>query len=171
MGFIPESALEKASPELRKTIEALHPGETTAILASNEGYRILKVISREPQGQRKLDDPAVQQTIRETLMNRKDQLLKAALIITPSRSPENTAASSHISTAHLNQAGRKIGSAMLVHYCLTNTTGALCAPATLSKKSRTLAYSAAGAIVSRTSSVSSSVISPSFTAQVAPNVP
>jgi peptidyl-prolyl cis-trans isomerase SurA len=78
MGFIPESALEKASPELRKTIEALHPGETTAILASNEGYRILKVISREPQGQRKLDDPAVQQTIRETLMNRKDQLLKAA---------------------------------------------------------------------------------------------
>jgi peptidyl-prolyl cis-trans isomerase SurA len=43
-----------------------------------EGYRILKVITREPAGQRVLDDPAVQQTIRETLLNRKDQLLKAA---------------------------------------------------------------------------------------------
>jgi len=78
MGFIPESALEKASPELRKIINALRPGETTPILPSSEGYRILKVLSREPAGQRKMDDPAVQQTIRETLMNRKDQLLKAA---------------------------------------------------------------------------------------------
>jgi len=43
-----------------------------------EGYRILKVITREPAGQRLLDDPSVQQTIRETLLNRKDQLLKAA---------------------------------------------------------------------------------------------
>ena len=32
----------------------------------------------EPAGQRVLDDPSVQQTIRETLLNRKDQLLKAA---------------------------------------------------------------------------------------------
>jgi peptidyl-prolyl cis-trans isomerase SurA len=36
------------------------------------------VITREPAGQRVLDDPAVQQTIRTTLLNRKDQLLKAA---------------------------------------------------------------------------------------------
>ena len=43
-----------------------------------EGYRILKVITREPAGQRELTDPKVQQTIRETLINRKDQLLKAA---------------------------------------------------------------------------------------------
>jgi peptidyl-prolyl cis-trans isomerase SurA len=37
-----------------------------------------KVISKEPAGQRELNDPRVQQTIRETLLNRKDQLLKAA---------------------------------------------------------------------------------------------
>jgi peptidyl-prolyl cis-trans isomerase SurA len=36
------------------------------------------VISKEPAGQRELSDPKVQQTIRETLINRKDQLLKAA---------------------------------------------------------------------------------------------
>ena len=33
---------------------------------------------REPAGQRELQDPKVQQNIRETLMNRKDQLLRAA---------------------------------------------------------------------------------------------
>ena len=43
-----------------------------------EGYRILKVITREPAGQRDLNDPRVQQNIRETLLNRKDQLLKSA---------------------------------------------------------------------------------------------
>jgi peptidyl-prolyl cis-trans isomerase SurA len=78
MGFIPESAFEKVSPELRKVIDNLHPGEITGILPSAEGYRILKVITREPAGQRKLDDPAVQQNIRKTLMDRKDQILKAA---------------------------------------------------------------------------------------------
>jgi len=36
------------------------------------------VMSREPAGQRELNDPRVQQNIRETLINRKDQLLKAA---------------------------------------------------------------------------------------------
>jgi peptidyl-prolyl cis-trans isomerase SurA len=57
---------------------ALSPGQTTGVLRTQNGYRIFKVISREPAGQRELSDPKVQQTIRETLINRKDQLLKAA---------------------------------------------------------------------------------------------
>jgi peptidyl-prolyl cis-trans isomerase SurA len=78
LGFIPESALEKANTELRKAILALRPGETTGVLRTAEGYRILKVITKEPAGQRDLSDPKVQQTIRDTLINRKDQLLRAA---------------------------------------------------------------------------------------------
>ncbi len=78
LGFIPESALDKANVELRKTLLALRPGETTQVIHTPEGYRILKLITREPAGQRDLSDPKVQQTIRETLINRKDQLLKAA---------------------------------------------------------------------------------------------
>ena len=78
LGFIPESALEKANADLRKTLISLRPGETTAPLKTPEGYRILKLVTREPAGQRELADPKVQQTIRETLINRKDQLLKAA---------------------------------------------------------------------------------------------
>ena len=78
LGFIPESALEKANADLRKSLMALRPGETTPAMHTTEGYRILKLITREPAGQRDLADPKVQQTIRETLINRKDQLLKAA---------------------------------------------------------------------------------------------
>jgi len=78
LGFIAESALERANVDLRKAVMALRPGEITPVQRTAEGYRILKLITREPAGQRDLTDPKVQQTIRETLINRKDQLLKAA---------------------------------------------------------------------------------------------
>ena len=78
MGFVPESALERANPELRKMVVSLTPGATSPVIHTQEGYRILKVISKEPAGQRELNDPRVQQSIRETLMNRKDNLLKTA---------------------------------------------------------------------------------------------
>lgn len=78
LGFIPESALDKANADLRKMIMALQPGQFTKPMRTEEGYRILKVITKEPAGQRALSDPNVQQTIRETLLNRKDQLLRAA---------------------------------------------------------------------------------------------
>jgi peptidyl-prolyl cis-trans isomerase SurA len=78
MGFIPESALEKANPELRRMVMALQPGAFSPIIHTQEGYRILLLISKEPAGQRELNDPRVQQDIRETLLNRKDQLLRGA---------------------------------------------------------------------------------------------
>jgi len=78
MGFIPQSNLEKASPELRRLVDSLQPGQFSAPVRTQDGYRILKVITREPAGQRDLNDPRVQQNIRETLLNRKDQLLKSA---------------------------------------------------------------------------------------------
>lgn len=78
MGFIAESALDKANPELRKMVMALSPGAYSPIIHTQEGYRILQAISKEPAGQRELNDPRVQQDIRETLLNRKDQLLRSA---------------------------------------------------------------------------------------------
>jgi len=79
LGWIPESGLEKnADPALRRIVAALKPGETTGIIGTPDAYRIIKLIVREPAGQRELGDPKVQQNIRETLMNRKDQLLRAA---------------------------------------------------------------------------------------------
>ena len=42
------------------------------------GYSIIKLIAREPAGQRELGDPRVQQAIREQLRDRREQLIKAA---------------------------------------------------------------------------------------------
>jgi peptidyl-prolyl cis-trans isomerase SurA len=39
---------------------------------------IVKLISKEPAGQRDLNDPRVQQAIRQQLRDRREQLLKAA---------------------------------------------------------------------------------------------
>jgi peptidyl-prolyl cis-trans isomerase SurA len=78
MGFIKESDLDKANPELKKMVFSLPPNGVSGIIHTTEGYRILKVISKEPAGQRALNDPRVQQNIRETLINSKDQLLRAA---------------------------------------------------------------------------------------------
>lgn len=78
MGFIPQSSLEKVPQELRNLVMSLTPGAVSPVIHTQEGYRILKVITKEPAGQRELTDPRVQQSIRETLLNRKDQLLKAA---------------------------------------------------------------------------------------------
>jgi peptidyl-prolyl cis-trans isomerase SurA len=78
LGFLPESSFDKISPDLRKLVLSLQPGALSPIIHMDEGYRILRVISREPAGQRELKDPRVQQSIRETLLSRKDQLLKNA---------------------------------------------------------------------------------------------
>jgi peptidyl-prolyl cis-trans isomerase SurA len=42
------------------------------------GFRVVKLLAREPAGQRELNDPRVQQAIREQLRGRREQLLKAA---------------------------------------------------------------------------------------------
>jgi peptidyl-prolyl cis-trans isomerase SurA len=78
LGFIPQSALQQAGPEVFQQIMKLQPGQITTPIPSQDGIRIFKMVSKEPAGQREVTDPKVQQRIRETLINRKDQLLRAA---------------------------------------------------------------------------------------------
>ena len=78
MGFVPASGLEKLSPDVRNKIDTIQPGSISGIIQMPDGYRIVKVFEREPAGQRELTDPRVQQNIRNTLMNRKEQMLNAA---------------------------------------------------------------------------------------------
>ncbi len=80
LGYVGESALDKVSPDLKKLILAMDPGQISGTITTPEGYRIFKMISKEPAGQRELTDPRVQQSIRNLLMNRKDQLLRAAYL-------------------------------------------------------------------------------------------
>ncbi|HVC47551.1 MAG TPA: SurA N-terminal domain-containing protein [Terracidiphilus sp.] len=86
MGFIGESAL-KTDPAAFDAISKLKPGQITGILPmyDNTGpghhvvaYSVFKLLSREPAGQRELDDPNVQQAIRQSLREARAQLLKNA---------------------------------------------------------------------------------------------
>lgn len=57
-------------------------GEVTQPIPINKGgFRILKLIAKEPAGQRELSDPQVQTSIRDMLRNRKEQLLRSAYLI------------------------------------------------------------------------------------------
>ena len=78
VGFVPESALDKANPELRKIILDMTPGQVSPVIHTSEGYRIIKLISKEPAGQRQLSDPRVQEEIRQGLFQAKEQVLRSA---------------------------------------------------------------------------------------------
>jgi peptidyl-prolyl cis-trans isomerase SurA len=85
LGFTPESSLQNTDPATRDAVMKLKAGQYTGVIpvinpANHQpvGYRIVKLIAKEPAGQRALNDPRVQQAIREQLRDRREQLLKAA---------------------------------------------------------------------------------------------
>lgn len=84
LGYVPESALNQSDPILKKAVMGMQAGQVSPPLAiqSKDGPRfvILKLISRESPGQRSMSDAQVQQTIRDTLRNHKEQLLRAAYL-------------------------------------------------------------------------------------------
>ena len=80
LGYVPESSLAQSDPALRKEVMSLRPGQISGVIALRDSYRILKLVSKEAPGQRELSDPAVQQSIRDNIRNRKEQLLRAAYL-------------------------------------------------------------------------------------------
>jgi peptidyl-prolyl cis-trans isomerase SurA len=85
LGTVPESSLRSTDALTRDAVLKLKPGQYSPIISvvnpANKqavGYRIVKLVSREPAGQRELADPRVQQAIRSQLHDRREQLLKAA---------------------------------------------------------------------------------------------
>lgn len=85
LGTVPESGLKGTDPATRETVMKLKPGQYSPIIGvvnpntrQAMGFRIVKLVSKEPAGQRDLSDPRVQQAIRSQLHERREQLLKAA---------------------------------------------------------------------------------------------
>lgn len=86
LGSVPESGLKQINDSAtREAISRLKPGQYSPIVAvvnpqtrQSMGYRIVKLVAKEPAGQRELADPRVQQQIRSQLRDRREQLLKAA---------------------------------------------------------------------------------------------
>ena len=86
IGTFPESGLKGINdPSTREAIAKLKPGQYSPVITvvnpanrQTAEYRIVKLVSKEPAGQRELSDPRVQQAIRSQLHDRREQLLKAA---------------------------------------------------------------------------------------------
>ena len=78
-GFIPASNL-KTSPQLLQIVTSLKVGQISGIIRTSTGYHIVKLLGQEAAGQHPLTDVKVQNAIRQTLRNEKEQLLKAAYI-------------------------------------------------------------------------------------------
>jgi len=87
MGFLPETQLH-ADQDVYSAISKLKPGEITDVITvyagpgghvrQAMGYAIYKLIAKEPAGQRELNDPRVQQVIRQGLRDGHAQLLQNA---------------------------------------------------------------------------------------------
>jgi peptidyl-prolyl cis-trans isomerase SurA len=80
LGYVPESSLSQSDPALKKEVLSLKPGQISGVIVLRDSYRILKLVSKEAPGQRELSDPSVQQSIRDNIRNRKEQLLRAAYL-------------------------------------------------------------------------------------------
>jgi peptidyl-prolyl cis-trans isomerase SurA len=85
LGATPESQLKNTDPATREAVLKLKPGQYTEVIpvinpATQKvlGYRIVKLLGKEAAGQRDVNDPTVQQAIRNTLRNQREQFLRAA---------------------------------------------------------------------------------------------
>ena len=59
LGYVPESALNQSDPMLKKVVVGMKPGQVSPPIQLKEGYRILKLITRESPGLRGISDPQV----------------------------------------------------------------------------------------------------------------
>jgi peptidyl-prolyl cis-trans isomerase SurA len=84
LGYIAESSLNspQTDPLLKRAVHDLKPGQVSAPIQLKDKILILKVVAREAAGQRSVNDPQIQQMIRDTLRNRKEQLLRNAYLAT-----------------------------------------------------------------------------------------
>lgn len=78
LGFFPESALQGSHPALRAALEKLDVGQVGGPVRTPDGYIMIKLLERVPPGQRDLSEPAVQESIRDMLLNQKRQLVEQA---------------------------------------------------------------------------------------------
>jgi peptidyl-prolyl cis-trans isomerase SurA len=85
LGTVPESSLRNTDPFTRDAVLKLKPGQYSSIITvvnpatkQTLGFRIVKLVEKQPAGQRELSDPRVQQAIRSQLHDRREQLLKSA---------------------------------------------------------------------------------------------
>jgi peptidyl-prolyl cis-trans isomerase SurA len=82
---VPESQIKYLDPATRDALQKLKPGQYTDVLPyfnpqtrQQGGYQIIKLTGKDIAGQRDLNDPQVQQFIRNKLRSQQEQILRGA---------------------------------------------------------------------------------------------
>jgi peptidyl-prolyl cis-trans isomerase SurA len=79
LNFQPLQAIENIDPRLAQAVQKMRVGETfPQVIETRFGFHILKLLEKDAGGQKDLSDPRVQANVRQTIFNRKDQVLKNA---------------------------------------------------------------------------------------------
>jgi peptidyl-prolyl cis-trans isomerase SurA len=79
LNFQPLQAIENIDPRLAQSVQKMRVGETyPQVIETRFGFHIVKLIEKDPGGQKDLSDPRVQANVRQQIFNRKDQTLKNA---------------------------------------------------------------------------------------------
>lgn len=78
LNFQPLDAIANIDPRLGEVVKQLKPGETSGIVQSRYGYHIVKLVEKDPGGQKELTDNRVTAQIQQVITQAKDQTLKAA---------------------------------------------------------------------------------------------
>lgn len=79
LGLIPISRLQQAPPQLKAAVLGKQPG-TVNIATGNGAYTLVLVVSHELAGQRDLNTPGLKDNLKNSLKQRKEQVLRTAFI-------------------------------------------------------------------------------------------
>ena len=78
LNFQPIDNIANMDPALAAAVRRLKIGETSPVIETRFGFHIVKLLEKDPGGQKDLSDPRVQAQVRQVIFNRKDTLYKNA---------------------------------------------------------------------------------------------
>lgn len=79
IGFVPQSRLDAAPPQLRQAVMSMKPGQVSTVTAGTQ-VTILALVAIQEPGQREISNPEVKDVIQKGLKDRRTQLLQNAFM-------------------------------------------------------------------------------------------
>ena len=72
---------QQIGPAFRQAVQSLKPGEIFAKpIVTQYGFHVVKLLEKNPAGQRDLSDAKVLANVRQTILSRRETLLKTAYL-------------------------------------------------------------------------------------------
>lgn len=79
IGFVPQSRIDAAPPQLRQAVMAMKPGQVSTVTAGTQ-VTILALVAVQEPGQREISNPEVKEAIQKGLKDRRHQLMQNAFM-------------------------------------------------------------------------------------------